>query len=566
MGLNATTTMVFLAVLFLLLFNGGVCVYQGTTRISDSDDLIPTHDKCQPITIPFCSGIPYNKTIMPNLMGHSNQEEAGLEVHQYFPLVKINCSVDLQFFLCSVFVPVCTILEHPLPPCRSLCESARSGCEGIMEKFDFHWPESLNCDSYPDKSVPEELCVGQNNVAVPPSSHPTKNTHITHFDHLPTKGKNFGFVCPEQFKVPAVLDYTFKVGDKVEKNCGAPCQMMFFNEGKRQFSQVWIGVWALLCSISCLFTVCTFLIDTDRFRYPERPIIFLSVCYFMVACAYLVGFLMGDSIACQEPFPSKLGNVTEKTVTQGTKYEPCTIIFMVLYFFSMASSIWWVVLTLTWFLAAGLKWGHEAIEANSQYFHLAAWAIPAVKTITILSFGKVDGDVLSGVCYVGIWNVEAMRIFVLLPLVIYLIFGTVFLTSGFVSLFRIRTVMKHEGTKTEKLEKLMIRIGIFSVLYTLPALIVIACLFYESSYYEDWMRTWWMDICHNTKYSVPCPISGIKQKKFYPYFEAFMVKYLMTMIVGITSSVWIWSGFGKTVHSWRVFFNSLKKRRVEAYV
>lgn len=37
---------------------------------------------------------------------------------------------------------------------------------------------------------------------------------------------------------------------------------------------------------------------------------------------------------------------------------------------------------------------------------------------------------------------------------------------------------------------------------------VIACLFYESSYYDDWMKTWWLDICHNTKYSVPCPISG----------------------------------------------------------
>jgi frizzled protein 1/7 len=64
---------------------------------------------------------------------------------------------------------------------------------------------------------------------------------------------------------------------------------------------------------------------------------------------------------------------------------------MVLYFFSMASSIWWVVLTLTWFLAAGLKWGHEAIEANSQYFHLAAWAVPAINTITLLAMGKVEG-------------------------------------------------------------------------------------------------------------------------------------------------------------------------------
>ncbi|CAG9768939.1 unnamed protein product [Ceutorhynchus assimilis] len=557
---------VFILVLFV---NHCACVHYGTTRISDAEDVIPSHDRCQSITIPFCSGIAYNKTIMPNLLGHNTQEEAGLEVHQYFPLVKINCSPDLQFFLCSVFAPVCTILDHPLPPCRSLCLSAKEGCEGIMEKFGFHWPESLNCDSYPDNTVAEELCVGQNKLSVPPNTQTTsvvsKNPHINQFDY-PPRSKNFGFVCPEQFKVPPRLEYHFKVGDKVEKNCGAPCQMMFFNETKRQFSKVWVGIWAILCLFSCLFTVCTFLIDTDRFRYPERPIIFLSVCYFMVACAYLIGFSVGDSIACQKPFPSKHGNVTVSTITQGTKYEPCTIIFMILYFFSMASSIWWVVLTLTWFLAAGLKWGHEAIEANSQYFHLAAWAIPAIKTIIILTFGKVEGDVLSGVCYVGIWNVESMRYFVLFPLVVYLIFGTIFLTSGFVSLFKIRTVMKHEGTKTEKLEKLMIRIGIFSVLYTLPALIVIGCLFYENSYYDDWMKTWWSDICHNTKYSVPCPISGSKQIKSYPYFEAFMLKYLMTMIVGITSSVWIWSGFGKTVHSWRVFFNSLKRRRVEAYV
>lgn len=196
-----------------------------------------------------------------------------------------------------------------------------------------------------------------------------------------------------------MLEYSFKVGDKVEKNCGAPCHMMFFNDNERQFSKVWIGIWAMLCSISCLFTICTFLIDTDRFRYPERPIIFLSVCYFMVAGAYLVGFLVDDTIACREPFGSKYGNVTLSTITQGTKHESCTILFMVLYFFSMASSIWWVILTLTWFLAAGLKWGHEAIEANSQYFHLAAWAIPGVKTIAILALGKVDGKFLADISF-----------------------------------------------------------------------------------------------------------------------------------------------------------------------
>ena len=39
--------------------------------------------------------------------------------------------------------------------------------------------------------------------------------------------------------------------------------------------------------------------------------------------------------------------------------------------------------------------------------------------------------------------------------------------------------MKSGGTKTDKLEKFMLRIGVFSFLYTVPAIIVIACLSHE---------------------------------------------------------------------------------------
>lgn len=370
------------------------------TRVLDRDT-IPSHDKCQPITVPFCLDIQYNQTIMPNLLNHQKQDDAGLEVHQYFPLVKIKCSPDLQFFLCSVFVPVCTILDTPLPPCRSLCESAKNGCQKIMKQFGFDWPAILDCAQFPT-GEDGVLCVGQNKsktTSAPPthlgqyppvSFQPVKPDQI--YRQYPN-AKNFGFVCPAQFKVPKNLEYSLKVGNKVIKDCGAPCKSMFFSEQERKFSKYWIGIWAIICAFSCLFTVMTFLIDTDRFRYPERPIIFLSVCYLMVAVTYVIGFFAEDTISCREPFaPSEELNVpTVSTITQGTKQELCTILFMVLYFFSMASSIWWVVLTLTWFLAAGLKWGHEAIEANSQYFHLAAWAVPAMKTITILAMGKVEG-------------------------------------------------------------------------------------------------------------------------------------------------------------------------------
>ena len=359
------------------------------------------------------------------------------------------------------------------------------------------------------------------------------------------------FRCPKILEVDPGFDYQLKVGDDIVKNCGAPCYDMFFDDDELDFSRWWIGIWSCICLASTLFTVLTFLIDMQRFRYPERPIIFLSGCYFMVAMAYVVGFALREKISCNEPFEPQNAktpmNSMLMTVTQGTKKESCTILFMMLYFFSMASSIWWVILTLTWFLAAGMKWGHEAIEANSQYFHLAAWAVPAIKTIAILAMGQVDGDVLSGVCYTGIFDVDALRGFVLAPLVVYLIIGTSFLLAGFVSLFRIRTIMKSDGTKTDKLEKLMVRIGIFSVLYTVPATIVIACYFYEQAFRDQWMVTW-----HATKYKA-LGISGPFNvtSKPWPDFNVFMIKYLMTVIVGITSGVWIWTG--KTFHSWRTF-------------
>ncbi|XP_074128373.1 frizzled-1 [Sminthopsis crassicaudata] len=539
--------------------------YHGERGIS-----IPDHGYCQPISIPLCTDIAYNQTIMPNLLGHTNQEDAGLEVHQFYPLVKVQCSAELKFFLCSMYAPVCTVLEQALPPCRSLCERARQGCEALMNKFGFQWPDTLRCEKFPVHGA-GELCVGQNTSD---KGTPTPSLLPEFWTSNPQHGGGGGrgggaggaggasgpergkFSCPRALKVPSYLNYHF-LG---EKDCGAPCEpskvygLMYFGPEELRFSRTWIGIWSVLCCASTLFTVLTYLVDMRRFSYPERPIIFLSGCYTAVAVAYIAGFLLEDRVVCNDKFAED----GARTVAQGTKKEGCTILFMMLYFFSMASSIWWVILSLTWFLAAGMKWGHEAIEANSQYFHLAAWAVPAIKTITILALGQVDGDILSGVCFVGLNNVDALRGFVLAPLFVYLFIGTSFLLAGFVSLFRIRTIMKHDGTKTEKLEKLMVRIGVFSVLYTVPATIVIACYFYEQAFREQWERSWVAQSCKS--YAIPCPHhqsggGAPPHPPMSPDFTVFMIKYLMTLIVGITSGFWIWSG--KTLNSWRKFYTRL---------
>ncbi|KAB0336865.1 hypothetical protein FD755_025822, partial [Muntiacus reevesi] len=258
--------------------------------------------------------------------------------------------------------------------------------------------------------------------------------------------------CGEPF-VP-LLKESHPLYNKVQKgqvpNCAAPCYQTSFSAGERAFATFWIGLWSVLCFISTSTTVATFLIDRERFRYPERPIIVLSACYLTTGPAL------------------------------------CTVVFLLVYFFGMASSIWWVILSLTWFLAASMKWGNKAIAGYAQYFHLAAWLIPSVKSITGLALSSVDGDPVASICYVGNQNLNLLRGFVLGPLVLYLLVGTLFLLAGFVSLFRIRSVIKQGGAKTDKLEKLMIRIGTFTLLYTVPASVVVACCLYEQHYRESW--------------------------------------------------------------------------------
>ncbi|XP_041374277.1 frizzled-5-like [Gigantopelta aegis] len=540
--------------------------------------------KCQEISIPMCKGIGYNYTYMPNQFNHETQEEAGLEVHQFWPLVEIQCSPDLKFFLCSMYAPICvTNYKKPLPACRSVCERAKAGCAPLMRQYGFAWPERMDCKPLPQYGDKEFLCMDANTtdrqtpspsgkygvsttrpgeggspgVITQPRGHGIQHPVIPGIKPRdgqhgirPIPGRSGGSgvaagagrstektcVCG---CLPPLVPITSESNGEFNRistggilNCAVNCYSPYFGQDEKTFATFWIGLWSILCCISTSMTVSTFFIDMQRFKYPERPIIFLSACYFMVSIGYIIRLIMGhEDVACD-------GKMIRYETTGPAV---CTVVFLLIYFFGMASSIWWVILSFTWFLAAGLKWGQEAIASYSQYFHLAAWLIPSVKSIAVLAMSSVDGDPIAGICYVGNENLENLRGFVLAPLFVYLIIGMSFLLAGFVSLFRIRNVIKQQGRgKTDKLERLMIRIGVFSVLYTVPATIVIACYFYEQHLREKWERT----------RTCQCPgeVSGAT-----PDYSVFMLKYFMCLVVGITSGFWIWTG--KTVDSWKKLFD-----------
>ncbi|XP_008110531.2 frizzled-8 [Anolis carolinensis] len=548
---------------------------------------------CQEITVPLCKGIGYNYTSMPNQFNHDTQDEAGLEVHQFWPLVEIQCSSDLRFFLCSMYTPICLEdYKKPLPPCRSVCERAKAGCAPLMRQYGFAWPDRMRCDRLPAQGDPDTLCMDYNRseAATPPPPAPPPQAPPPPPPRAPPR-KPLPPLPPPPPRAPppcepgcrcrapmvSVASERHPLYNRVQTgripNCALPCHNPYFTPDERAFTAFWIGLWSILCFLSTFATVSTFLIDMERFKYPERPIVFLAACYLFVSLGYLVRLVAGhEKVACSggaaAAGPSGASGASagaaavavggrgaaggaaelqpELAGAEHVRYEStgpalCTVVFLLVYFFGMASSIWWVILSLTWFLAAGMKWGNEAIASYAQYFHLAAWLLPSVKSIAVLALSSVDGDPVAGICYVGNQSLENLRGFVLAPLLIYLAIGSMFLLAGFVSLFRIRSVIKQQGgpTKTHKLEKLMIRLGLFTVLYTVPAASVVACLFYEQHNRPRWEAT------HNC----PCLRDQQPDQARRPDYAVFMLKYFMCLVVGITSGVWVWSG--KTLESWK---------------
>lgn len=107
--------------------------------------------KMTKITKDLCQSMPYQSAVIPNIrMGTNTIDGAVREMEVFSPLIKVGCSDSMGFYVCGMYLPKCNS-DHPSPiyPCREVCEDARKGCEPLMKRFGFRWPENLACDLLP---------------------------------------------------------------------------------------------------------------------------------------------------------------------------------------------------------------------------------------------------------------------------------------------------------------------------------------------------------------------------------------------------------------------------------
>uniref|UniRef100_A0A1I7XP12 Frizzled-4 n=1 Tax=Heterorhabditis bacteriophora TaxID=37862 RepID=A0A1I7XP12_HETBA len=505
--------------------------------------MISSGRKCTPISIPMCMDLPYNSTVYPNLLNHQTQSDAQMAIGQFSPLVKVKCSEDIKLFLCTVYAPVCTQLEQPIQPCRDLCLSAKNGCESLMIKFGFRWPEQLDCSHFPVDGI----CVGENKT----SSTPKPSGSSISSSYLE---------CPHSMRASSGSHFSLPLASGVLEDCSLPCAAdnqvpVFFDARNRRYLRFWTGGWSVACCACAVFTILTFLIDLSRFAYPVRPILYMAVCYLVISIVYMIGVLYiiyylendyessvvgEDSFAC-----GSFRSTPTLLVTQGGDNVLCSALAVAHYYFMMSSSTWWVVLCLAWFLAANLKWGAESIAGLSTYFHAACWGIPAILSVAVLVTNSIDGDVFTGL-------------------------GLFLLVCGIWSMVRIRSYIKLQHADVDKniskLEKLMFRVSGFAVMYALPTAASAAILCYQAMQMPVWLDNWYTHHCllsDRATFGFTMPRTSCHQRSETnaPGPEVFLIyaKYLSQLIVGITCAVWICSA--KTVGSYQKVYSQIILRR-----
>ncbi|CDW56836.1 frizzled 9 [Trichuris trichiura] len=543
-----------LSMLLLLLFLLGLMV--------KGSDWAPA--LCERISVPVCRDMPYNFTRLPNLIGDQDQQSVAMSMHDFEPLIDIKCSVNLKFFLCSVFTPMCTeAMDEPITSCRSVCQEVERSCAPPLANFGIQWPSVLNCSQFPVQNS-EPPCMDPSPAKGlsnrnhrqhdrPSSSSRGATTTVRSRQPIPVSRYELATPtdgCGTQF---AMIDR-----HDLHNKCVLKCNehWMFSGEQKR-FVKIWMAAWASLCLLATGLTLVTFLLDGYRFAYPKRPVVFIALCHFMYSIAYLLPIIAGvERASCQ-----RLTSGYSVLVAHSLSNVWCVATFILRYYFALTSVVWWLILTMTWYLAAGRKWSQEAIARHSSMFHILAWALPAGLTVIVMVTHEVEANELTSLCFICSQSNSALYGFFVGPIALLSAVGVGFMIAGVRSMVRIRKDMRYRACDTElqKLRQLMTKICVFSLLYFVTTLVVLICVAYERVFVDNLWRNSASGCPHHQrgnggdKYcegrlNVAADNIPVHRR---PVVEVYMLNIAMSMTVGIVSCLWVWSK--KTVQTWQRF-------------
>uniref|UniRef100_A0A0A1X1F4 Frizzled-3 n=1 Tax=Zeugodacus cucurbitae TaxID=28588 RepID=A0A0A1X1F4_ZEUCU len=483
--------------------------------------------QCQRITVPACQGLGYNMTAMPNLAGHTNQLEAELRMTKLLPLIESSCSNRARFLLCSSLFPLCTPdVPRPVTACKQLCETVKSECETHVELMQL-WPDFLNCDTLPQPEK-HELC-----MQIPQES---EKQHTQLQPHPPSPQPQFQ--QPTQFywpwsawKMPphlskpiaptAICPLNFTADPLNAELCVPQCNRdAFHSTQQKKIAEGLILGLSAVCFVLTLFSLVTFWAEPTRFGYPERPVLFLCLCYNLFSVCYLERIVFHNSTRTLAMLEDPLGKLSAACSIS----PPCLASYITTSYLSLCAATWWLIFALCFFLSSHQKWSSEALEKKSGLFHVLAWVPPLAPPIAALLMEQVRPNELTGMC-------SAFG-FVEIPALVLLLLGLFFTVRASRSLHslqqQIKPIFGHQ-----RFSQIRKRFLIFSLLFFMPTIAGVITSFFER--YIDSVPA-----CSTHEDCAPP-----EQRTAWPT----LIRIFFQLAGGTLTGMWVWSR--KTCESYR---------------
>ncbi|KAK0179934.1 hypothetical protein PV327_005631 [Microctonus hyperodae] len=476
--------------------------------------------KCVKMKYNTCMGtpLPYTMTSLDLIPEPITQEVVEERLRDLQALRHIpKCWAVVQPFLCSLFMPKCIDGNVDLP-LHEMCKKVSGPCRILFNHTI--WPNFIKCDN--TKLFPR-LCK----------------------DHTREIKFNSSGKC---LKPLVPTDNSLAIFEGVE-GCGTQCHDPLFTPDEHKQIHSFIAWGAGICGVCNLFTVITFLIDwRSANKYPALVIFYINCCFLISCIGWLAQFTSGnrESIVCRKDGTLRMSEPSGGSLS-------CVVVFVLIYYSLMAAMAWFVILTYAWHMSfQALGKIQDKIDKKGAYFHLIAWCFPLVLTVTIIALGEVDGNSVTGICFVGYTNHWVRAGFLLGPVLAGLLVGGYFLTRGLTTLIRLKISSQEiiSERASAKIRDTIIRMGCFSVFTFLAIIITFYCHIYEFRNSWKWRESFknYMTCSIITKYTE----NSECQMEHRPSVTKLQLHLLSPFLAGVLMSLWVWTS--STVDTWTRFF------------
>ncbi|KAG5887266.1 hypothetical protein JTB14_015703 [Gonioctena quinquepunctata] len=473
---------------------------------------------CQVLNYTTCMGakLPYHSTTL-ELTDLKSQEQVQekLQLYNYLRFIP-KCWAVIQPFLCALYMPKCDKNKVDLPS-RVMCKITLEPCKILYNSSVF--PEFLNCE---DERLFPNSC--KNDI------HEVKfNTTGFCMDPLVKTDK------PEWW-YPDV------------EGCGLKCKDSLYSENEHYQISKFIAVCASICICLNAITIMTFIIDWKTSnKYPASAIFYVNVCFCISYGGWLIQFLGSetrDDIVCKKE------GTLRKSEPSATENLSCPVVFVMVYYFMIAGMVWFVIFSYAWYMSSLQALGkiQDRVDRKQAYFHLAAWSLPLILTIITMAISEIDGDYVTGICFVGFENNAARTGLLLVPVVATMLVSGYITVRGLILLIKVKIESREiiSEHSSRKIRMNIVRMGVFTLFMIIFCIITFwyhHYIFQNTKLWKDSLQSY--ILCKLTSFS--SDFTHCKQT-VRPSVAKLQLQLIAVFGAGIAMASWVWCG--AMLHSW----------------